>query len=98
MKYGSDAIVSSILTAISKVPHTFHSDFYVGITNDIERRLSEHNVDKADCVEIIEAESKAEAEMAETVLIHSGLRGGSGGGKDDTNIVYCYKITDTTKQ
>ena len=94
MKYNSDAIVASILAAIDKIPGTYHSDFYIGITNNIERRLSEHNVD--DCIKIMEATNKNEAEMAETTLIHCGLKGGPGGGTDDTNFVYCYRITDDT--
>lgn len=98
MKYNSDSIVAAILASIARIPGTYHSDFYVGITNDINRRLSEHNVDKNDCVKILEATNKGEAEMAETILIHSGLKGHQGGGTDDTNIVYCYKITGDTRQ
>lgn len=96
MKYNSDAIVASILAAIDKIPGTCHSDFYIGITNDIDRRLSEHNVDKNDCIKIIEATNKDEAEMAEKTLINSELKGDTGGGTDDTNFVYCYRITDGT--
>lgn len=96
MKYNSDAIVASILAAIDKISGTYHSDFYIGITNNIERRLSEHNVDANDCIKIMEATNKDEAEMAETTLIHCGLKGGTGGGTDDTNFVYCYRIIDNT--
>ena len=97
MKCNSDAIVASILAAIDKIPGTYYSDFYIGITNKIERRLSEHNVDRTNCIKIMEATNTDEAEMAETTLIKCGLKGGSGGGTDDTNFVYCYRITDDTK-
>lgn len=98
MKYNSDSIVAEILSAIDKIPGVYHSDFYVGITNDIGRRLYEHQVDKKDCLRILEATNKNEAEIAETALIHCGLKGHQGGGTDDTNIVYCYQIIEDTKQ
>lgn len=98
MKYDSVSIVAEIMEAIAKIPSTYHSDFYVGITNDIDRRLYEHNIDKKDCLRIMEAINKDEAEMAEATLIHSGLQGHQGGGTYDTNIVYCYQITKDTKQ
>lgn len=98
MKYNSDSIVAEVLGAIAQIPGTYHSDFYVGITNDIERRLYEHRVDSKDCLRILEATNKDEAEMAEITLIHCGLRGHQGGGTDHTNIVYCYQITEDTKQ
>lgn len=97
MKYNSDSIVAEIMAAIAKVPGTDPSDFYVGITNDIDRRLYEHNVDKRECLRILEATNKDEAEVAEITLIHSGLEGHPGGGTTDTNIVYCYQRTKNTK-
>lgn len=98
MKYNSDSIVAEILNAVNRIPGTEHSDFYVGITNNIERRLSEHKITKKDCLRILEATNRGEAEMAEIVLIHSGFEGHQGGGTDDTNFMYCYQITDKTEQ
>ena len=98
MKYNSDAIVSSIIKAIDNLQGASHSDFYVGITNDIERRLREHHVETHQCLKVLEATSKIEAEIAEKYLIGTGLNGHLGGGQDDSNIVYCYQITDETIQ
>lgn len=99
MRYNSDAIVTSIIKNIDNLQGVSRSDFYVGITNDVERRLREHHVEAHQCLKILEATSKSEAEIAENFLIRAGLNGHpGGGGQDDTNIVYCYQITDETIQ
>lgn len=98
MRYNSDAIVTSIIKNIDNLQGVSRSDFYVGITNDVERRLREHHVEAHQCLKILEATSKSEAEIAENFLIRAGLNGHPGGGQDDTNIVYCYQITDETIQ
>ena len=41
------AIISDINCHLSKSSKQYYSDFYIGITNDIERRLfGEHNVEE----------------------------------------------------
>jgi len=63
------------------------------------RRLNEHNVKPQDCVTILKAKNIIEARIAESVLTTvSGFMGDSGGGKDDSTFVYCYRITDNTIQ
>lgn len=44
MAYNSDVIVASIIRTIGKAHGTSRVDFYV-VTNNIQRRLSEHNVE-----------------------------------------------------
>jgi hypothetical protein len=75
-----------------------YSDYYVGITNDIDRRLfSEHNVDKKRNQWIYdEADSDIVARKVEQYFLDKGCDGGSGGGDEDSIFVYCYKITGTT--
>lgn len=97
MKYNSDSIVAEILGAVDRIPNSYHSDFYVGITDNIERRLSEHKVTIKDCLRILEATNKDEAETAEIILIHCGLKGHQGGGNEKSNMVYCYQITENTE-
>lgn len=97
MKYNSDSIVAEILSAVDMTSGTYHSDFYVGITDNIERRLSEHKITKKDCLRILEATNKDEAETAEITLIHCGLKGHQGGGNEESNIVYCYQITENSE-
>lgn len=47
MKKTFSQIVAEIDSHLEKSQKEFYSDFYVGITNDVERRLfTEHNVQK----------------------------------------------------
>ncbi len=77
---------------------TNFSSYYVGITNDIERRLfNEHNVPKSNHWRIHrEAVNDKHARAVEKHFIDRGMRGGSGGGDNGSIWVYCYKITNYT--
>lgn len=76
----------------------YYSDFYIGITNDIERRLfTEHNVNKETMWWIYRtANSKAVAQEIEGYYLKKGMKGDTGGGTDDSRIVYCYAVGPTT--
>ncbi|MCY4142141.1 MAG: hypothetical protein OXG08_00435 [Gammaproteobacteria bacterium] len=69
-----------------------YSDFYVGITNDVERRLfEEHELDEqSDDYESFDFESVDLARKAERVYLNQGLKGDTGGGNEDSSIVYIY--------
>lgn len=77
-----------------------YSDYYVGITNDVDRRLfSEHNVsEKTDFWIWRPADSKAVAQEVEEYFLALGMDGDTGGGTDESKIVYSYKITSSTIQ
>lgn len=74
------------------------SKFYIGITNDIERRLfGEHNVPRNGHWRIHrEAINKEHAQAVEEHFLNKGMKGDTGGGTDDSVWVYCYKITSIT--
>ena len=74
------------------------SNYYVGITNDINRRLfDEHNVSEQKDYWIYRtADSKSVAQKVEEYFLNLGMQGDTGGGTDDTCIVYCYRITCST--
>lgn len=78
------------------------SKFYIGITNDIERRLfGEHNVPKEQGAAwwiIKEAINKNTAQKVEEHFLNRGMQGDTGGGTDDSVWVYCYKITNKTRE
>ena len=71
---------------------------YIGITNDVERRLfNEHNVSKKGAWWIYrEADSKDIAQAVEEYFLEKGMQGDTGGGNEDSVYVYCYEITNNT--
>lgn len=91
-------IISDIDNHLQKSGKRYYSDFYIGITNDVERRLfNEHNVNKKTMWWIYRtANSKAIAQEIEKYYIAKGMRGDKGGGTDDSCIVYCYAVGPTT--
>lgn len=72
--------------------------YYIGITNDINRRLfGEHNVNRNYGWWIYrEAIDKDHAQDVEEFFLEKGMKGNTGGGTSDSTWVYCYKITDKT--
>ena len=48
MKYTKNQIIAAIDALLQKGTKQYYSYFYIGITDDVNRRLfTEHNVDKA---------------------------------------------------
>ena len=75
-----------------------YGKFYIGITNDIDRRLfGEHNVPRNGHWRIHhDAINKEHAQAVEEHFLAKGMKGDTGGGTDDSVWVYCYKITNKT--
>lgn len=75
-----------------------YTGFYIGITNDVERRLfEEHKVSKQNgCWIYGKADSKSIAQDVEEYFLNEGMQGDTGGGNDDSTYVYCYQITSYT--
>lgn len=78
---------------IKYVGNTDYSDWYVGITNDIDRRLfQEHGVNKdTDYWVWCQANNKTDAQTVEEYFLDLGMDGDTGGGSDDTTYVYVFK-------
>ena len=77
-----------------------YSDYYVGITSDIDSRLfGDHNVSKKDKRLYIHSPASDHliAREIENYFIAAGMDGKSGGGDISSNIVYVYKKTSYTK-
>lgn len=93
-------IIADINAHLQKSPKRYYSDFYIGITNDIERRLfGEHRVSKKVGWWIYcQADSKASAQAVEEFYLDKGMFGDTGGGNEDTVYVYCYEITNYTEE
>ena len=77
-----------------------YPDWYVGITSDSDQRLFvDHNVKKKGGAWILfKTSSSIIAREVEKYFIDQKTKGGSGGGNDDSDIVYVYKIMPYTKQ
>ena len=100
MKKTKVQIIADFDAHLQKSSKKYYSDFYVGITNDIERRLfTEHNVKKEGAWWIYrEATDKTTAQEVEEYYLGKGMKGDTGGGTDDSIYVYCYEIKSYTKE
>ncbi len=100
MRKTAKEIIADIEGHLAKSDKQDYSDFYVGITNDIERRLfTQHNVEKSNSWWIYRtATNKTTAQRVEEYFLDKGMKGYTGGGTDDSIFVYCYEITCSTKE
>lgn len=100
MRKNKEEIFREIDAHLQKSAKEYYSDFYIGITNDIERRLfSEHKVSKTNGWWIwCESLDKSVAQEIEEYYLDKGMKGDTGGGQDDSRYVYCYEITRYTEE
>lgn len=70
--------------------------FYCGITNNLERRNTEHNIDKV--LYYVTSDTFDTAKELESLLHEEGYDTGDklGNGTDDTKIVYMYRKGSNT--
>ncbi len=96
----TDELVQRIQEKLARSGKKYYSEFYVGITNDANRRLfEEHKVSKEKGWWIYATtSSEEEARKVERYFLDLGMRGGTGGGRPDSNIVYCYAVTPFTAE
>lgn len=66
---------------------------YIGVTNNVEKRLfQDHNVDrKEDDYIVCQSQSANEARAIEGYFQELGASGFNGGGNDTSSIVYAYR-------
>lgn len=100
MKYTKNQIIAAIDALLQKGTKQYYSDFYIGITDDVNRRLfTEHNVDKANAWWIYrDAIDKSTAQAVEEYYLNKGMEGDTGGGTVDSTYVYCHQISGSTKE
>lgn len=100
MKKTKNEIIADFNAHLLNSKKEYWSDYYVGITNDVERRLfTEHNVSKENAWWIYrEAVDKATAQAVEEYYLGKGMKGDTGGGTDDSVYVYCYEVTSSTNE
>ena len=73
---------------------------YVGITNDVDRRLfGFHMVPRENHWWIYcPAKDAQTAREVEKFYLEKGMQGGVGGGNNNSKIVYCYEVSEDTKE
>ena len=98
MAKSKEDIINDIVEHFGLTRNSKYSRYNIGITNDINRRLfTEHAVDKDKDAWIYRtANSKFCAQEVEEYFLDLGMDGDTGGGKDDTIIVYCYMMNEHT--
>lgn len=100
MEQSYDAIVKKIDGHLAKSGKRYYSEFYIGISENAMKRLfEEHHVDKENSWWIYTtAESSEIAREVEKHYLDLGMRGGTGGGDENSKMVYCYVVTPTTTE
>lgn len=102
MKLTKKQIIAKFDEHLQKSKRECYGNFYIGITNDLDRRLFvEHNVSRKDGSAwwiYCEAADKATAQAVEEYYLDKGMKGDTGGGTDDSTFVYCYEIDLNTKE
>lgn len=100
MSKTAQEIVNDIDAHLQKSSAKYFSDFYIGITNDIDRRLfNEHNVPTENHWYIYRnAINDEHSRAVEKHYLDKGMQGGGGGGDDSATYVYCYKISSITNE
>lgn len=95
-----EEIIKDFDEHLQKSGGRYYSEFYVGITNDVEERLfGTHKVSRENHWWIYAlADTEEIARMVEKYYLGKGMRGGTGGGtgNGDARYVYCYVVTTYT--
>ena len=99
MRYTHFDIIPAINNFAKQSSKSYYDEFYIGITNDPQRRLAEHNVDPHTGRFVwYEATNKTTAQTVEEYFLSKGMKGDTGGGQLNSTYVYCYEITPYTRQ
>lgn len=97
---GYDQIINDFDAHINRSGCTCYADFYIGITNNVDRRLfEEHRVPRKGSWWIYSpADNEEIARRVERHYLDCGMHGsfGGGNGEGSATCVYCYVISPNT--
>ena len=87
----NDEIIVRILNFVSEHKGR-QSEYYVGITNDVDDRLRQHGASQKLRV-YDDLGSRIDAKDTEEYLLsHYSFKGDTGGGDSDSTFLYCFKL------
>jgi hypothetical protein len=84
---------------VNKCGRGNYSDYYVGITKNIQDRLfGAHAVPEKYCWIWHETNSEIDARSIEKYFLDKGMKGAGGGGDKESVYVYVYRISPVTNE
>ena len=93
-------IIDAIMQHLKLSPKPYYSDFYIGVTSDINERLFHaHGVPETGHWYIYRyADTEDIAREVEKYFLDLGMQGDTGGGTGDGDVryVYCYELGPDT--
>ena len=99
MVMGKDyqTIVAEMENRLAMTAKQYYSEFYIGITDDIERSLEEHALSKGWNWYISQTAVDTDtARRVEKYFLDKGMRGKKKEKDKHSTIVYCYAVTPLT--
>lgn len=100
-------MVKTVQTVIQEIYDYLHdecgggnyNDYYVGITKSIDNRLfGDHKVPNNHCWIYRQSASDTDARAVEKYFLDKGMNGGAGGGDNESDFVYVYKVASFTNE
>lgn len=93
-------IVKEIDEHLGKSGRYYYSNFYVGVTNDVEQGIfKKHTLPKKRSWWIFRTATNSQvAREVKKHYLDLGMRGYDSGEDDANQIVYCYAVTPTTTE
>ncbi len=96
-----EELIKYIESWLPKTGFGYYANFFIGITDDVERSLlDDHRIDPDNDIWLYsESQTKADAEQVLNHFLAKGMQGAKSAATPTTaTTIYCYVITDTTKQ
>lgn len=95
-EYTERQIIKDIDKHLSVSGHGFYSDFFIGITDDVQESFNKHFVRQNSWWIYRKARSHNAAERILNHYLEKGMRGSGYTYNDNADVVYCYEVTPLT--
>ncbi len=95
-----EELIKYIESWLPKTGYGHYADFYIGITNDVEKALLDDHgiVPEEDIWLYADVASQKDAEQVLLHFLQKGMQGALASASTAAKSVYCYVMTDATKQ